>query len=197
MLTINVSNSAQGALKQLTIACPKALSSALNKTTVKTKTAASTAVRQRYNVSKTDYDKNMEVIKANPQSLAAVLRVWGTRLSLAKFNVKWRPGQPIGASVEITRGKPKTIAHSFYRPMKNAKTGEETAKAVFMLMPGATAKKSKVTGKWTQLPIRKLTGPSAANLFKNKEIQSALTIFIGQEFPAIFMSDYAYFTGQR
>lgn len=197
MLTINLSNSASGLLKQLAQSQPKALSSALNKTAAKTKTAASTAVRERYNISKSDYDKHMEIYKASPATLAAMIRVYGDRLSLAKFKVKWREGQAIGASVEIKRGVPKTIAHSFYRPLKNAKTGEESGKAVFMAMDGSKAKKSKITSKWSQLPIRKLAGPSAANLFKNREIQSALQIYIGQQFPAIFASDYEYFAGLR
>ena len=90
MLSINLSNSAAGLLKQLAQSQPKALSSALNKTAAKTKTAASTAVRERYNISKADYDKHMEIFKASPATLAAVLRVYGDRLSLAKFKVRWK-----------------------------------------------------------------------------------------------------------
>jgi hypothetical protein len=87
--------------------------------------------------------------------------------------------------VDVLNGR-KVIAHAFLAKDTNGNV------QAFVRQPNAKHKKSSKTGKWTQLPIRKLWGPSIPDALANKAVERALVAMIVERFPAILAHEHAW-----
>ena len=89
---------------------PKATSSALNRTIIFTRKRVNQKVRKEYNIKSGEVSKTLEVKKANPSNLSAIIKSTGHRLTLRRFasNVgSWKKGKNI--KVKIKRSGAKSV----------------------------------------------------------------------------------------
>lgn len=89
---------------------PKATSSALNRTITFTKKRINQEVRKEYNIKSSEVSKTLEIRKANPSNLSALINSTGHRLTLGRFasNIgSWKRGKNI--KVKIKRSGAKNL----------------------------------------------------------------------------------------
>ena len=157
---------------------PKAASSALNRTAKQAKTQASALVRDRYNLKKSDLDRNIKVKNSSPSTLNASLRVSGKRQPLIDFGARGtlpsRRGT-VGASVEVVKGRRLNVAGSFLGIMKSGHKGVFIRKAQ------------------KRLPIKELTGPSVPQMFFAQKVYGGLKAFVHEVLPKNLASAINFF----
>jgi hypothetical protein len=138
-----------GRLTNLGFQFPKASARALNKTMLHVRTQAVKAVTEKYRIKGADVKAKMgPTRKATSQSLKAVFRSVGRRISLVYFGATQKRTWP-GARVSMYRKEKRTtIAHAFIATMPSGHKG------VFLRKAG------------TSLPILERTGPAVPQMLK-------------------------------
>lgn len=116
--------------------------------------------------------KTTDVKKAFKENDPAIIVGYEQGLSLGKFKVKQKPE---GVQVEIKKGSPKIIKHSF--GPKIARLG----KGVFQRV-----------GK-ERTPIKRLLGPGAATMLRSDKVTKAVIQFVNTKFKSIMDHELKYF----
>lgn len=136
----------------------RAGAAALNKTIRSVKAEASRKARSRYNIKASRIKQGLGVRKAHRTKLQAVLVGKGDRPGLQHYAARWKPGQPVGASVMVIRGQRKRIRGAFM-------VSEGQHRHVFRRI-GAS-----------RYPIERLTGPSIPQMLRYAPITKHLKVY--------------------
>lgn len=161
-------------LDDLAAAFPKGTASALNKVAASTKTAASEAIRQIYNIKKSDVDRGIgKLSKARADNLRASIHVRGPRLPLIYFAARQlKPG--VSVNVKRASGR-KLIPHAFIADMKSGHRGVYERR-----------------GK-KRLPIREFFGPSIPQLFKGADVYKVMEAHATAKFNDTLIHEITHF----
>jgi hypothetical protein len=157
----------------------KAQISATNKMAAQGLTQARKEIRSDYNIAlKYLTGKNSrgqsvtQVKKTISEIVPAKIIGYDQGLSLGKFKVKQKP---TGVEVEVKKGSPKIIKHTF--GPKIARLGKGVFKRV-----GAE-----------RTPIKRLLGPGAATMLRNRKVTKAVIDFIDRKFKSIMDHEIKYY----
>lgn len=86
----------------------------LNRAVDSAATESSREIRKVYNLKDRVVKAAMRKFRASKNRLFAQLRIEGARIGLIDFEARWRPGQPVGATVKIkVKGGRRAIAGAF------------------------------------------------------------------------------------
>lgn len=152
---------------------PKAGSRSLNRLMRSVRTEASREIRKGYNLKKSDIDRTFQLRPASEQKLFARILARVKRLGLVYFH----PRQTrTGVAVTVKKGKRLKLRHAF--------VVQKLSGNVFI----RTSKK--------RLPIKRLTGPSVAELFNSQHMQTHLDAFVNREFPKILLQNIKHVLGR-
>jgi len=167
----------------------RAMSRAVNKTAMQTRTAAVREVRAAgYNLKASTVRKALALTRARPASPVATLKARGAPVPLIEYDA--RPTNA-GVTVRVKNGR-KPIRHAFIATMDSGHTG------VFVRI-GTGHKRLWKRGRsrWSGLPIRELFGPSIPDAVGNAAVQAALTRLVGRKFPAILAHEMEWEAKKR
>lgn len=160
--------------------------SATNKMAAQGLTQARKEIRDEYNIQlkhltgKNSRGKTITQVKKTSTILnPAEIIGYDQGLSLGKFKVKQKPE---GVEVEVKKGKPKIIKHSF--GVRIARLG----KGVFTRYNPKDF--ADVQGR---LPIYRLFGPGAATMLRSNKVTKAVINFVNQKFKPIMDREIKYF----
>lgn len=164
----------------------KAAVSALNKMGAKLRTAVSVAIRSRWNITKTDLDKYIRFTKARRGNYGIELWVGTRKFGLDHFG-KIAQGKT-GVSVEIIKGKPVEVRvkqiGTFIGRRAVGQLANVGAAAVFV----RTSK--------GRLPVKRVMGPSFADLARSKLVSEAIRKTYDEEFPGLLSHEFQYYYSQ-
>ncbi|EJW19148.1 phage tail protein [Paenibacillus alvei] len=157
---------------------PLVISRALNRAAANVKTNAVKRVRESYVVKAKDVSTTMSVKKASRNNLSANVTSEGTSIGLDKFRV--RPAEPRHSKppkalkVQVKKaGGAKQIVGAFVASVNGNK--------VFSREANSRHLKGK-SGRWTELPVKRLFGPPIPEMVGNKSIRE----FVEREAATVF-----------
>ena len=152
---------------------PVVLYRALNRAAANVKTNASKKVRDSYTLRAKDVNETFSVRKASRSSLRASVTSRSGSIGLDKFKV--RPLEPRhkkppkSLKVQVKKeGGAKNLVGAFVAAVSGNK--------VFQREKGSKHKKGR-SGRWTELPIKRLFGPPVPEMLDRKSIRE----FVEQE----------------
>jgi hypothetical protein len=153
---------------------PHAGASALNKMIASVRTAASSEIRQGYNIRKKDIDPLMTVKKARSSDLEAVLTVRQQGLPASYFSPKQVKKKGGGVTVKVKRSGGRTqLAKAFIATMRY---GEQ----VFI-------RTTKARG-----PVKALYGPSLMQLFSGRHIKNLISNLVRTKLPELIRHEIEF-----
>lgn len=165
-------------------AIARATVSALNKVAARAKTAASTKIREQYNIRKRDLDPRIKVerLSAAGAQRSGIYKVQlvarGGGIPLVLFRAQ-KTNKGVRVEVKVRSGK-KLIPHSFMT--KTMGSGE-----------GVFLRKSAGERLVRRLPIKFLTGPSVPQLFGSEAIVNHIRDVVTELYPQIFAHELAFY----
>lgn len=173
MISMDInSQAATTALKRQSAAGKKAMLRTLNELAKAGRTEASREIKKTYNVKSAPVKKAIELIKAKPGRLVAIIRAAGRRIPLIEFS--GREGKR-GVTVKIKKA-----------------TGT-------IRVPGAFIAVSRFAGRTiferagaARLPIIPQTGPSIVQMFKNRDVINRVRNRIARDAAKIFRRQYNF-----
>ncbi|MEF3312617.1 phage tail protein [Paenibacillus sp. GYB004] len=152
---------------------PVVLSRALNRAAANAKTNASKKVRETYTLRAKDVNETFSVRKASRGNLSAAVTSRSGSIGLDKFKV--RPLEPRHSKppkslkVQVRKeGGAKKLVGAFVASVSGNK--------VFQREKGSQHKKGR-SGRWTELPIKRLFGPPVPEMLDRRSIRE----FVEQE----------------
>lgn len=162
----------------------KATVSAINKTAQQAKTQAARAIRDAgYGLKVSDIKKAIEMKRAGPDRMIAVVKATGRPIGLIKYGAR---ETKTGVSVQV-KGTRKVVRGAFIATMPNGHTGvyERIGKGHAKVIKNGKAS-------WHGLPIKELFGPSIPSAFINQLVQAALDSLVRDNFPKNFKRELNY-----
>ena len=162
--------------------------SALNKMAAKIKTSISAEVRQKYNLQKRYLDPLLPVKKANRNDLTVEIKAKTKKIGLDHFG---KPAQGVrGVRVEIKRGRPVEIRvpgkeNSIGTFIGARKKGAEIGAGPDMIFARKTKK---------AYPLRRVVGPSAADLGNTKDVAAMVKKANETEFPKLLDHEIQFYS---
>jgi len=163
---------------------PKAASSALNRTVKQAKTQASTLVRERYNLKKSDLDRNIKVKNSSASTLQAALKVSGRRQPLIDFGAR-QTAQ--GVSVAVVKAERKVIRTSFIPKLPSGHKGVFLRFGPKVRMQkgryaGTNVLRQRIGDPRKQKAVE-LTGPGVPGMFSSTQVYGKLKQFVQETLP--------------
>lgn len=184
----------------------KAQISATNKMAAQAFTQAKKAIRDRYTIKLSDINagdsrhNSIFLNKTFNTDLPAKIVATGKGLSLTKFKYK---KTDTGVSVEVVKGRPKVIRHSFVATMKNQRTGEGQHTGIFVrfrgnVMPILTKKGKRYlrtagSDLVPRFPIDEKFSVGFAVMLRSKSVQRSVVNFINSKFKSIMDHEIKFF----
>lgn len=187
----------------------RAVVSALNKTAAKAKTAAMSAITDKYNIKKTHLgttatgNSRIELKMASIGNQQAIISISGRPISLAYFGarqvvvsskgqvrlttrdksriLKRRPGS-LGVSVEIIKGKRTPLSGAFLAAVKAGDSGFHI---------GVFQRHGR-----KRLPIFEKRMITVASMFGSAAVEEVIRKSVKENFERIFLHELDYYTGR-
>ncbi len=160
-----------------------AMLSALNKLSMKARTAVYKAIKDRYRIKRSEI--NVRLVKANTTTMASVFIAKYRPLPLTKFFVKQSKK---GVKVEVLRGRKKLIPGAFIGyPMGRNYSEYGQEKKVVATLPLVLRRQSR-----NPYPLEGLSGPSYGAMLKNPETKAAVNEIINNDFQRILLHEIDY-----
>lgn len=164
-----------------------AVISALNKMADQVKTQAARSVRDAgYQLKIGTIKESIRIKRASGSNLTAAAIASGRPISLINYGAKQAA---TGVQVNVLKGR-KVVSHAFIATAPNGQ------RQVFARVAGSKHKKN-AKGVWTQLPIKKLYGPSIPAALVNVSVKDAIIAFIEDKFPKILQAQLNFYDKRR
>jgi hypothetical protein len=154
--------------------------SALNKLGARIKTRISTALRTKYNLMKREVDQYIRVRKANRNDLTIEIHAGTSKIGLDHFG-KIKQGIT-GVQAQIIKGKLIEIKGSF---IGRRKKGSEIGAGPQTVFIRKTEKR---------YPLRRVVGPSIADLASSRMIEETIQQVYKSDFPKLLESEIKYYS---
>lgn len=166
----------------------KALSSALNKTASRARTAAARAIRDQYQLSSRAVRNAIRIKRSNYQTLTATMLVEGKPFPVMAFGARQNKS---GVSFRL-KGRRVMIPHAFIATMSSGHKGVFARggypKSVGVINTGETWG-GKFKFGVNRTPINELKTFSVPYAFMNSSVQRELRYQITEIFPKLFMHE--------
>lgn len=201
------------ALKNLKEATAAASVSALNKMAARIKTRISSVLREKYNIKKSDLDTYLHIRKATRIKLNVEITAGTKKIGIDHFgNIKQGTH---GVVVEITRGKPVEIrvkpsatvnsgifgtdghGTAYHSKSNNGTIGTFIAKRAMGDLTNIGSEAVFARRGKKRYPLRRVVGPSAADLASSKLIQQIVQEVYNSDFKKIFISELKYYSSKQ
>jgi len=173
----------------------KAMVSALNKTATQTKNLATRLIRKSYLVKSEDLKDKIVIQKASKNRLTAMVisKKKGGGIQLTKYSARMTRK---GLSVKVKRSGGRSIIPGAFIGKDTAfiRTGEKTHAPKQGYWAGKTIKRGERKGQpILRQRLKKLYGPSIADLMGSKEIETQLIKFANTKVVEIFMNEIRFY----
>lgn len=201
MIDINVKADITGALRRFDLMredATRAIPRALNRTlTTAQSQAAREIVDAGYGLKVSAIKKSLDLTRAVPNRLTAILRATGRPIPLIAYGAR-QTGK--GVSVNVLHGR-KVIAGAFIATMPSGHQGvfvrvgaaDSKGLAAHGISTGKAQRSPRgAGGKRHGLPIRELYGPSIPKAFANRIVREALTQAVKDRFPTALDQELRY-----
>lgn len=173
----------------------KALSSALNKTATRARTAAARSVKSIYQLSTRAFRNSVQIQRSNYRTLTATLIVDGKPFPVMAFGAKQNKS---GVSFRL-KGRRLTIPHAFIATMSSGHKGV-FARGGYPKAAGIINTGETWGGKFrfgvNRRPINELKTFSVPYAFLNNSVQTELRYQISEIFPKIFWHEIEWRTSK-
>lgn len=158
----------------------------LNDVAEQAKVRASREIRAAgYNLKSARIKKAIEIIRAKPGNLVAIVRASGRPMPLIEYDGKQdRKGR---VTVKVKDGR-KVVKDAFIATMSSGHRGIYVRK-------GTAHKRVVKNGRvrYSGLPIQELYGPSIPAVFGNAVIQSAMETLVREKLPSVLQGNIRFF----
>lgn len=182
----------------------KATSAALNETLANGVTYTKRLMADNYTLKQKEIAQVITTAKASPNNLAAGFQVNEKRLAFSdqpgRVSAKWdAKGTKAGSITQIRKGKKTTFKHGFIVNLKSGFRGvvelnkAKGKKEVARKFKNAGYKVYNVM----EYPIKKITGPSVAGLFKSDKVLHQVYNFMIDKFKENLINKIKYFNNKN
>lgn len=167
----------------------KAVVRSLNRIIKGAKSDASSGLRNRLNIKKTDLEKDIKIKSANySRTVATILTISKSKgIGLYKFGGRWTRTNKRGASFMMRKGTRKYILGSFVATMPNQHTG------IYLRSGEKTEVKSgKYKGQKRQ-QLKEKFGPSSAKLMNSRFIKRVIDEHVAKNWQKEFERNLTFY----
>jgi hypothetical protein len=203
MINVNVKVDIERALRKFDLVrddATRAIPRALNRTlTTAQAQAAREIVDAGYGLKVGAIKKSLDLTRATPNRLTAILRATGRPIPLINYGARQTAA---GVTVNVLHGR-KLIPGAFIATMPSGHEGVFVRVGSSARLPGGvSAGKAQRSprgagGKKHGLPIRELYGPSIPKAFGNRVVRDALTQAVKERFPTALDQELRYLKLRR